>query len=122
MALIEFAKHELEEAGLFDKDSDYGGMLGEAVLELIDVFARQGHSGFSAGIVSDIFNKLSRYKPITPITNNPKDWNFVTDDTWQSRKQPDLFSNNNGKTYYSVDDPKRELQMAKEFVLYPKGA
>jgi len=57
MGLMEHAKKELELAGLFAKDSDYGGMLGDAVLELIEKFAEQGHSGASAGMVSDLFGR-----------------------------------------------------------------
>lgn len=37
MNIIEFAKNELEIAGMFDKDSDYNGMIGDAVMELIKV-------------------------------------------------------------------------------------
>ena len=36
----------------FDQDSDYEGMLGTAVYEIIKVFAQQGHSGASAEIVT----------------------------------------------------------------------
>ena len=34
MSLRDFAKHELELAGFFDKESMYGGMLGEAVMPI----------------------------------------------------------------------------------------
>ena len=43
MNSIDHAKLELQMAGFFDKDSDYGGMIGEAVMELMEVFANQGH-------------------------------------------------------------------------------
>tara|TARA_Y100000296_G_C5133042_1_gene236621 strand:+ start:127 stop:447 length:321 start_codon:yes stop_codon:yes gene_type:complete len=66
--LVEYAKQELEAAGLFDKDSDYDGMLGTAALELVEVFAKQGHSGFSASIVTSLVNKLFKYEPLGPLT------------------------------------------------------
>lgn len=50
--LCQHAKRELQLAGLFDQDSDYEGMLGTAVYEIIKVFAQQGHSGASAEIVT----------------------------------------------------------------------
>ena len=34
MSTIEHAKQELKAAGLYDSDSDYGGMLAEAVMKL----------------------------------------------------------------------------------------
>jgi len=53
-----YAYEWLKSRGLFDEDADYGGMLGEAVLELIKVFSRQGHSGFSAGLTKEMFYRL----------------------------------------------------------------
>ena len=47
--LVTYARDELQRAGLFDEDSDYGGMLGEGALELVKLFSTQGHSGMSAG-------------------------------------------------------------------------
>ena len=39
MSLIKHAERELRLAGFFDKDSDYEGALGKAVMELIEVFS-----------------------------------------------------------------------------------
>lgn len=46
------------ELGLLDPDSDYDGMLGRAIIELSETFAKQGHSGMSASIVIHVFNQL----------------------------------------------------------------
>ena len=54
----EFFKKRLKELGLYDQDSDYGGMLGKAVEELSETFAKQGHSGYSAVITRGVFNQL----------------------------------------------------------------
>ena len=78
MTLIEHAKRELELAGLFDKDSDYGGMIGDAVMELIETFSKQGHSGYSAQWVNKIFNELANYKTLVPIENNESEWMDMT--------------------------------------------
>ena len=74
MSLIKYARKELEFAGLFDKDSDYGGRLADAVMELVKVFAEQGHSGMSASMTRSLFNKVADYKPLTPITGEDKEW------------------------------------------------
>lgn len=112
--LVDHAKKELQLSGLFDKDSDYGGMIGKAVMELCKCFAGQGHSGFSAGMVLDLFRRLGGYEALSPITDDPKDWNDVSemggkDDPkmWQCKRNPSLFSENAGKTYYNVEDKKR---------------
>lgn len=114
--MTDWARNELQMAGLFDKDSDYEGMLGEAVMELMDRFSEQGHSGFSAGLVSSIFDRLSHHKPLSELTSDPLEWNEVgsqwpartssgTGKVYQSRRSPDCFSEDGGLTYYSIDDP-----------------
>lgn len=62
--LINHAEKELNKVGLLDKDSDYGGELGKDVLELIKLFASQGHSGFSAESAIHLFSKLARFEEI----------------------------------------------------------
>ena len=101
MNLVEHAKKELEVSGLFDKDSDYGGMVGKAVLELIEVFAKQGHSGMSASMVRSIFSKLSDYKPLIPLTLKDDEWCEVSNGTFQNKRNSAVFKEGkDGKAYY----------------------
>lgn len=125
MSLIEHAKRELEYSGLGD---EYGGMTGNAVLELMEVFSNQGHSGFSAHQVRGIFNELAQFKPLGPLTSNPDEWMHIEDDvagdaiTWQNRRRPDAFSKDGGKTYYLVDDQRTKPRMIARkvgFKIYP---
>lgn len=53
-----FAEAWVDERGLEDPDSDYGGMLGKAVLEMARTFAAEGHSGTSALLARAYFNWL----------------------------------------------------------------
>lgn len=66
-AMYNYAEKELRLAGLFDEDSDCGGELGKAVLEMVEKFSQQGHSGFSAVETIDMANKLCRFEPLTPL-------------------------------------------------------
>lgn len=117
--LYDHGKVELAKAGLLDKDSDYEGMLGDSVLELLKVLGEQGHSGTSAAMTVDLFSKLASYKNLTPITDDPEEWMDVADErtghkaVWQNRRNSSLFSNDGGKTYYSIDDPKLEIKKAE---------
>lgn len=104
MSLIDYAKKELEQQGLFDKDSNYDGMLGKSTLELITVFSKQGHSGYSASLVRQLFNILSNFKPLSPITNNPIEWEKVEGNMWQNKRDSAKFSEDGGKTWYDVDE------------------
>lgn len=99
--LIEHAKYELEMAGLFGKDSDYGGMIGEAVMELIEKFSEQGHSGMSASIVASIFAELVMYKPLGGITGTPNEWSEVNENVLQNKRLGSVFKNSkDGKPYF----------------------
>lgn len=92
------AKKEMEIAGLFDKDSDYGGMLGDAVMKMIKVFADEGHSGFSAGMAINIFEKVARFEPLTPLTGADDEWMEVGTGTFQNVRCSHVFKEN-GQAY-----------------------
>ncbi|TGR83311.1 hypothetical protein EN866_34240, partial [Mesorhizobium sp. M2D.F.Ca.ET.223.01.1.1] len=74
MSLMNFAKEELTRAGFFDKDAMYGGMLGDAVMKMIEVFMGEGHSGMSAPIAISAFEKVARFQPLTPLTGEDDEW------------------------------------------------
>lgn len=116
------AESELRRAGLFDADSDYNGAIGPAVMKLIDAIAGDGHSGGSAHIVLAAFNRVVRFKSLTPLTSNPDEWMEIGEDQladrtvplWQSRRESSCFSNDGGKTYYDIDaDDDRALKTAE---------
>lgn len=109
MSLIDHAKTELQIAGLFDKEGDfYEGMTGKAVMELIEVFSKQGHSGMSAPIVADIFKKLANYEPLGPITGKDEEWSDVRDygkgEPWyQNKRYSAIFKDGKDGRAYSID-------------------
>lgn len=99
--LTDFAKEELTRAGLFDKDSDYGGALGPAILKMIEVFADEGHSGFSAGMAVNAFTKLARFEPLTPLTGEDDEWTEVEEGVFQNRRCSRIFKDESGA--YDID-------------------
>ena len=92
----EWALKEIRKAGLHDEDSLYGGSLGRCLEELVNVFAKQDHSGFSASIVSSLFYRLMNWKPLTPITNDPSEWKEIGkrngEKLYQAKRCPSLFA------------------------------
>jgi hypothetical protein len=101
--LVTHAKDELTRAGLFDKDSDYGGMLGKAALGLVKTFAAQGHSGMSAALVTELATRLFQYEPLTPLTGADDEWVDVSDVSgdpwWQNKRCHRVFKGADGKAY-----------------------
>lgn len=100
--LTDYAKSELTRAGLFDKDSDYDGILGPAVLDIVALFASQGHSGMSAEIVTQLATRLMRFEPLMPLTYEPDEWIDHGSSTWQNRRDSKVFSVDGGKTHYRL--------------------
>ena len=110
--LIDHARTELQRAGLFDSDADYGGAHAHAVMDLIETFAAQGHSGASAAMTIGLFTKLARFEPLTPITNDPAEWTNVSDISgepmWQNKRRSTSFSRDGGATWYDIEDESRD--------------
>jgi len=111
MSLIQHAQTELEIAGLFSEENDfYGGMTGKAVMELIEKFSEQGHSGMSAPIVADLFKKLANYEPLGPITGKDEEWTFLDygdNLQYQNKRESGLFKDKEGKVTYNSAIVKR---------------
>jgi hypothetical protein len=113
------ARDELNRARMFDSEGDfYDGMLGEAVMELIQLFAKQGHSGMSGSIAIHLFTELANFNPLTPITDDPSEWNEVGEGRWQCARRGDAFSSDGGKTYRITDERRKWLRQLLPFKLY----
>lgn len=106
--LVQHARRELQRLGIGDEDADYGGALEGAVMELIEVFARQGHSGYSAAMTISLFTPLARFEPLGDITSDPDEWTEVFQEMgephWQNTRRGTTFSRDGGKTWYDIDD------------------
>jgi hypothetical protein len=94
--LVRHAKHELEQAGWLKDEGMYGDLIGKAVLELVETFAKQGHSGGSAPIVISLFEKLANWEAITPLTCEDDEWMLVAENHYQNKRNPSVFKDENG--------------------------
>lgn len=102
--LINHAKRELLKLGyklIEECDDDPDKWIQENVLELLEVFSKQGHSGFSAPYVINLFKKLANFEPVTPIMCTDDEWNEVGNNQYQNNRCSAVFKNStNGKPYY----------------------
>ncbi len=83
---------------------EYEARVHEGVMDLLEVFIAQGHSGMSASWTLAIFEKLARFEALSPLTDNLADWNEVGQNQWQSKRQSSCFSPDGGKTYYDIHE------------------
>lgn len=94
--LILHARNELERAGLFDKSSDYGGALGDAIMEIMEKFSDQDFSGYAAGMATHIVGRLSQFKVITPLTGDDDEWVDHGDGVFQNKRCSSVFKEQGG--------------------------
>lgn len=119
MSLVSWAKAELERIG---KDED--GMqdrMNRDILQIVEIFAEQGHSSFSANYALRALKRLLAYKPLTPLTGEDDEWVEVDDGVEQNircfhvfREKGDnatahdvvgkVFSDDGGKTWYKCKE------------------
>ena len=112
MDLVEYAKSELSRLEKNDKDGEQKA-INKSILEIIDVFSKQGFSSFSAGYTIYVLDRLPRFRPISPLTGEDNEWdpprrqhaNGVT--VYQNKRCPSVFKevdlDDNTIRYYDVD-------------------
>lgn len=93
-----YAEEELRRAGYFDAEA-YGGMLGEAVMKMVRLFAEEGHSGMSASFAINAFKAVANFEPLTPLTGGADEWNECGDGVYQNRRCSHVFKGEDGRAY-----------------------
>lgn len=143
MGMIEFAKRELEllEKGCGDDKEALAmqKMMSDDIMQIINTFCEQGHSGFSAGYALGLLDRLLRYKPLTELTGEDDEWEdcskFGMADLQNKRcpsifKRPDgtaywtegkIFSSDGGKTWYTSKDSSVEVTFPFEVPLHSEN-
>lgn len=73
----------------------------ENILELLDVLAEQGHSGASFDYLMSHFERLARFKIITPLTGEEHEWNEPYNDEGdqQNNRCSSVFRDADGRAY-----------------------
>lgn len=61
------------------------------VLDLLKVFDDEGHSGSSAPYTINLFSKLAKFEPITPITGEDWEWSEASDGVFQNKRCSHVF-------------------------------
>lgn len=75
------------------------------MLDLLEVFDTQGHSGSTAPYVINAFEKLASWKPLGPLTGADSEWNDISShgggSAFQNKRCPAVFKDEDGTTYHS---------------------
>lgn len=115
--ILNYAKEELRRIGydesriVKNEDADentdpseqWGLLVGRYVLELIEKFEEQGHSGCSAGTTVNLFKKLAMFEPLTPLTGEDDEWkeweDYGNGKSRQNKRKSSVFQKEDGKAY-----------------------
>ncbi|MCD8207591.1 MAG: hypothetical protein LUD72_06625 [Bacteroidales bacterium] len=100
---MEYAERELNMLLDTCKDDDsreMQKMMNDNILQIVNIFFEQGHTGFTAGYALNQLDRLLRYKPILPLTGKDDEWRDICDDgTKQNIRYPSMFKYPDGTVY-----------------------
>lgn len=101
----ELPEHARREMELLEAEA----WLIDGVVEMVQAYSKMGHD--VKQIVLPLLDQLIDGNILTPLTDDPDEWERVTEgeDHWQNVRDSSAFSENGGKTYFllseSLDTP-----------------
>ena len=103
----QYALSEFKLAGWLNEDGTFKDPMQEAVcnnvLQLLDVFGDEGHSGTSAPYTINLFRKLASFNIISPLTGEDSEWNDVSEyggtPKYQNKRLSSVFKDATGRAY-----------------------
>ena len=107
MGYKEFALQEFKALGykpIEECEEDPDKWIQENVLELLEVFSKQGHSGMSAPYAINMFKKLASWEPLSPVNGEDWEWNDISRESqkvlFQNKRCSGLFKEEDGSCNY----------------------
>ena len=102
--LLSHAMKEMDLIGMTEDSPDEMNVaMRKHILHMMQEFANEGHSGFSASYAIGILTKLLEFKPLSPLTGEDDEWNEVSERAgyrcWQNKRDSSVFKNENGECY-----------------------
>lgn len=96
MSIVEYAKKEL---AMIEHDEDgMQDMMDRNIIEILERFEKQGHSGFSAGYLISCLERLMRFLPLKPLTGEDDEWREIGEKKYQNKRCSRVFKEN-GEAY-----------------------
>ena len=99
MSIVKHAKKEFGLLGWDKKDDEMQKVICKNIIELLEVFSKQGHSGTTASYVIKHFSKLAAFKIIAPLSGQKNEWTKVSENLWQNKRAGNVFRDDKGYAY-----------------------
>lgn len=97
MNLKEYARMELK--GWIESDDEMDKQMAADILEIVDLFADQHHTGFTAPFAIKILGRLLAFKPLSPLTGDEDEWQQIGEENWQNKRDFSVFKDEDGRAY-----------------------
>jgi len=98
--LVRHAYRELELIGGLEAESQQ--QMATHILDIVERFSEEGHSGFSAGYALSILKRVMAFEPVTPLTGEPDEWAEVMDGCFQNKRFSEVFKDGaDAQAYWS---------------------
>jgi len=75
-----------------------------AILGAVKAFESGLWTGGNIGWGIDTLTQLLRFKPLSKLSGEAKEWVEVGDGVWQSVRRPTTFSRDGGRSWYDIED------------------
>jgi hypothetical protein len=106
--LYQYAVSELKGIGMLDENGevveDESPPITQGILDIVETFAKMGHSGYSAAWTLGVLTRLLDYRPLTPLTFEEEQWVKHSDEVWQHVRDSKVFTYDQGRTWTSLDE------------------
>ena len=101
-----YAIDELTRIGMYGSGDEMNDAMCEHILKMVNVFAEEGHSGFSAEYAISILQKLLRFEPLSPLTGGDDEWNVVGEEDgceiYQNKRLSRVFKDGKDRQAYDM--------------------
>jgi hypothetical protein len=79
MSTLDYAKRELDLVGMTEDSGECNVSMRNHILHMVEEFAKEGHSGFSASYAISCLEKVLRFEPLSPLTGEDSEWDDMSE-------------------------------------------
>jgi hypothetical protein len=123
--MLDHAQREFTMAGMLKEDVDPETKnIKDVVNGMLETLQKLNNPEKTMKAAVGLFIMLTNMKIISPVTDDPAEWANKTDlnkgiALWQNLRDPNLFSEDGGKTYCSAENPKvkKESKRLKQSII-----